>query len=133
VEAASASTAADVVRRCFELLSEGDIDGGLELFAPDAELHDVPEIPGSTVYRGRDGIRRWWETINESMAGIRFDFVGIVEGEEMIAVETRARATGKESGIETDWTFWTVWRVRKGLIAYHHGYSSREHALAALR
>ena len=28
------------------------------------------------------------------------------------------------------WRFWTVRRVREGLIAYHHGYSDREDALA---
>jgi hypothetical protein len=28
-----------------------------------------------------------------------------------------------------EWRFWTVWRVRDGLITYHHGYSRREHAV----
>ena len=28
--------------------------------------------------------------------------------------------TGSGSGMEVGWRFWAVWRVREGLIAYHH-------------
>jgi ketosteroid isomerase-like protein len=39
---------------------------------------------------------------------------------------------GRASGAEVAWRFWTVWRVRDGLITYHHGYSQREDAVADL-
>ena len=45
-------------------------------------------------------------------------------------VETSAEMQGRASGAEVGWRFWTVWRVRDGLITYHHGYSQREDAVA---
>jgi hypothetical protein len=49
-----------------------------------------------------------------------------------VLVETSAEMSGRASGAEVDWRFWTVWRVRDGLITYHHGYSRREDAVTDL-
>jgi ketosteroid isomerase-like protein len=68
ISGSGVSEAADLVGRSFERLSADDIDGVLELMDPEIELHDVPEIPGSTVYRGHEGIRRTWATVKESRA-----------------------------------------------------------------
>jgi ketosteroid isomerase-like protein len=59
--------AAEIVRLSFERINADDLEGLLELVDPEIELHDVPEVPGSTVYRGHEGIRRWWATVRESM------------------------------------------------------------------
>jgi ketosteroid isomerase-like protein len=99
--------AAEIVRLSFERLNADDLEGFLELAHPEIELHDVPEIPGSTVYRGH-------------------------EGGERIAVVTQAIGRGRGSGVEVDWTFTTVWGIRDGLISYHHGYSDRDDALRAI-
>ena len=124
--------AAEIVRLGFERLNADDLEGFLELAAPEIELHDVPEIPGSTVYRGHQGIRRWWATVNESMDELRFEFGEVTEGDGRIAVVTRAVGRGRGSGAEVDWTFTTVWGLRDGLISYHHGYSDHDEALRAI-
>jgi hypothetical protein len=51
---------------------------------------------------------------------------------DAVLVETSAEMQGRASGAEVGWRFWTVWRVRDGLITYHHGYSQREDAVADL-
>ena len=50
---------ADVVRAAFERANANDPDGLAALCDESVEFHDVPEIPGSTTYRGRAGIRDW--------------------------------------------------------------------------
>jgi hypothetical protein len=52
--------------------------------------------------------------------------------QDAVLVETSAEMSGRASGAEVDWRFWTIWRVRDGLITYHHGYSRREDAVADL-
>jgi ketosteroid isomerase-like protein len=122
----------EVVNRAIERFNAGDLDGFVALFAPDAEFHDVPEVPGSTTYRGHDGMREWATTVLEAMDGLRFEISDPAESGDAVAVRTRAVASGRGSCVAVDWTFTTVWRVRDGLIAYHHGYSDRAEALRAL-
>jgi len=126
------SEGADIVRRSFERFSANDVDGVLELMDPEVQFHDVPEIPGSTTYRGHEGIRRWWATVKEPMEELRFEFVDVTEGEEKLAVVTRAVGRGRGAGAEVDWTFTTVWGVRDGLIYYHQGYADHAEALRAI-
>jgi ketosteroid isomerase-like protein len=122
----------EVVNRVVERFNAGDVDGLAALFTPDAEFHDVPEVPGSTTYRGRDGVRRWASTVREAIGDLRFEISDPVESGDTVAVLTRAIGSGRESGAKVDWTFTTVWRVRDGMVAYHHGYSNRTEALTEL-
>jgi ketosteroid isomerase-like protein len=96
------------------------------------EFHDVPEIPGSTTYRGRDGIRTWLRTVHEVSDDLQLQIWEVEERGDAVMVETSAEMQGRASGAEVDWRFWTVWRVRDGLITYHHGYSERKDAVADL-
>jgi len=65
--------AAEIVRQSIECFNADDIEGFLELFDAEMEFHDVPEIPGSTVYRGHEGMRRWWTTVKEPLEELRFE------------------------------------------------------------
>ena len=99
---------------------------------PEVEFHDVPEIPGSTTYRGHEGIRRWWTTIKEPLEELRFEAEELMEGEDKLAVLTHPVGRGRGSGAEVDWTFTTVWGLRDGLTHYHQGYTDRDEALRAI-
>ena len=57
--------AADVIRAAFQRANAGDPNGLAALCDETVEFHDVPEIPGSGIYRGRDRIRDWLQTVRE--------------------------------------------------------------------
>ena len=122
--------ALDLVRLAVRQVNEGDIDGFVELCSPKIRLQDVPEIPGSRLYEGPDEARQWAEGVREVGADLRLTLWEVRERENAVLAETSADMTGSRSGAEVGWRFWTVWRIREGLIAYHHGYSRREEALA---
>jgi ketosteroid isomerase-like protein len=124
--------AADLVRTAFERANANDSDGLAAICDDSVEFHDVPEIPGSTTYRGHQGIRDWLGSVHEVSGDIEFQIGEIEERGDTVVVETSAEMQGRASGAEVAWRFWTVWRVRDGLITYHHGYSRREDALAEL-
>ena len=90
--------AASVVRRSFELLNADDLEGALALMDPEIRFQDVPQIPGSTVYRGHEGIRRWWAAVREPLEELRFEFGEVAERGEKVAVVTRAVGRGRGSG-----------------------------------
>jgi ketosteroid isomerase-like protein len=124
--------AADAVRAAFEWANANDPDGLAALCDESVEFHDVPEIPGSTTYRGRAGIRDWLRTVHEVSEDVELRISGMEERGAAVVAETGAAMQGRASGAEVAWTFWTVWRVRDGLITYHHGYTRREDAIADL-
>ena len=124
------SEAADLVRRAFELANANDPDALAAICDPEIEFHDVPEIPGSTTYRGHDGVRNWLRTVHEISDDLELQIWEIDEDGNSVLVETSAEMHGRASGAEVAWRFWTVWRVRDGKLAYHHGYSQREDAVA---
>jgi ketosteroid isomerase-like protein len=124
--------AANLVRVAFERANANDPDGLAALCDETVEFHDVPEIPGSTTYRGRDGIRKWLRTVHDVSDDLQLQIWELEERDDAALVETSAEMQGRASGAEVAWRFWTVWRVRDGLITYHHGYSRREDALADL-
>jgi ketosteroid isomerase-like protein len=122
--------AAELIRAAIARVNDGDIDGLLELCSPRIRFQDVPEIPGSRLYEGRDQVREWAEGVREVGQDLRFTLWEVEERGNALLAETSAEMTGSRSGAEVGWRFWAVWRIRDGLIAYHHGYSSREDALA---
>jgi uncharacterized protein len=124
--------AADVVRSVFERFNEGDLDGMVELLDPEIEFHELPMIPGSGVYRGRDDVRRWAETVVEPFETLRFVFEGGDERGEWIAVRTFIDGRGRGSGAEVQMRMSTLWRVRDGAIVYHRGYQDHAEALRAI-
>jgi ketosteroid isomerase-like protein len=124
--------AADLVRAAFERANANDPDGLAALCDESVEFHDVPEIPGSKVFRGHDGIREWLANAHEISDDVQFQLGEVEERDDAVMVETTVDMRGRASGAEVDWRFWTVWRVRDGLITYHHGYSRREDAVADL-
>lgn len=126
------SEAADVVRAAFERANANDPDGLAALCDESVEFHDVPEIPGSATYRGRDGIRDWLRSVHEVSEDLELQIWEMEEHGDTVLVETSAEMQGRTSGAEVAWRFWTVWRVRGGLITYHHGYSERQDAVADL-
>jgi ketosteroid isomerase-like protein len=120
---------ADVVRAAFERANAKDPEGLARLCDEAIEFHDVPEIPGSTTYRGHEGVRDWLRTVHEISDDLHLQVWEIEENGDAVMVETSAEMHGRASGAEVGWRFWTVWRVRDGLITYHHGYSRRQEAL----
>jgi ketosteroid isomerase-like protein len=123
---------ADVVRLATERLNDGDVDGFIDLCSKRITFQDVPEVPGSRFYQGPDEVRQWAEGLREVSEDLKFTLWDPEENGEAMMAETEADMTGASSGAAVGWRFWTVWRVKEGKITYHHGYSTRDDALADL-
>src|SRR5690242_1015492 len=51
----------DTVRLCYELTRRGDIAALVDLADPEVEVRENVLPPDSAVYRGPDGLRKWFE------------------------------------------------------------------------
>ena len=85
-----------------------------DLVADDVEWHVLgspDELPWAGTFRGREGVRRWMETLDEHMEYERFEPVEFfADGDtviEIVFAGGRARATGRsfQSEVVRIWTF----------------------------
>jgi ketosteroid isomerase-like protein len=106
----------DVVRRGYAAWNERDEAALVALFAADAEVHSaLARAEGSGVFRGHDGVRRWFrdniETVGFVMEPSQFlSFRGHV----LSLVVVRAHAHG--SGVAMPQEYGLIHTVRGGLI-----------------
>ena len=104
---------ADLVREAYRAASERDLDRGMASFDQGVEL-DVSAInPDQGIYRGLEGIRRYFEEVWEISEEFAFEVEEAVEvgGGERVIVTLRARMVGAASGAEVIQTFGAVWRI----------------------
>ena len=87
-------------RESIEAYSRGDYEAALKRFHPEIEwCAELDLVPDAGVYRGHEGVRRFWETWAEAIEGISLDVeeCRAVDGQWVLAV-TRASGRGAGSG-----------------------------------
>jgi ketosteroid isomerase-like protein len=123
----------DVIRELTRRWNSGDLDGALELYTEDAELHTGPHWPEQTVYRGRDAIHE----SSQEWASL-WDRIEIVI-EEVEEHGDRVLATGAwvmrgaASGVDGRMPSFIVCTLRGGKIAVFEWFADRDSAVAAAR
>ena len=105
-----------VVRAGVEAWNRNDLDGLLAVYDPEVEFHTSGVFPDfDAVYRGHDGIARFWEAMHEPWEELRLDLERIEDFGEQVALEFRFRARGAGSGAEVDLRFCNAITLRDGL------------------
>jgi ketosteroid isomerase-like protein len=87
-------------RSGMEAYSRGDYEGALRYFHPEIEwIPDRSVMPDATVYRGHEGVRRFWETWAEVIEGMRLEIESCeTTPDGRVLAVTRAVGRGAGSG-----------------------------------
>ena len=121
----------EVVRRGFEALN-GGVEAFIEFVDPEFETETSPELtPEPDVYRGYDGVRRYFASFEETMEEIRFEPGEFIEVGDRVLVPVRLSAKGKETGITVEQRLTTVWVLRDGKAVRIESYATEEQARRA--
>ena len=119
------------LREAFRRWNEGDFEASTELMHADVEWRTSGRFPDlEPVYRGREGVRRFWRDFTAPwdeivLDALRFEVVG-----DTAVVDTRFRARGR-GGIEVDITVFNRFTRRDGLTSFAQTHMSRDEAIAA--
>src|SRR5687768_10909850 len=90
----------------------------------------LARVSGS--FTGMEGIRLYFEELDESFEGARWDLVDVVAHRGDVSVlRVRFRATGRGSGVGIDEVHPQVWRLRDGLGYENEVHVTVEDALAS--
>ena len=123
----------EIVRRVFDSINRGDVDGALERAAEDFEMDWSNSIgPAKGIYRGKEEVRKAWTSFVEAFDELRWDPVEIIEVDEsrLIAVN-HVRMRGRGSGIEVDAVGAQLWTISEGIGRSIKLYQSKAEALEA--
>ena len=123
----------EMVRRVFESINRGDVDGALEAAADDVEMDWSNSIgPAKGVYKGKEQVRKLWTSFVEAFDELRWDPEEIIEVDEsrVIAVN-HVRMRGRGSGIEVDAVGAQLWTISEGKGRSVKLYQSKGEALEA--
>jgi uncharacterized protein len=123
---------AETLRRAYEALNRGDIEGALAPLRSDAEWYESSEFPGPREYHGiaeirahLDGFLEGWEELDQQVDDVR-------ERGERVCLLLRLRARGRGSGAAVDARYAHVWTMREGRGVRVDAYYDPEDGLRAL-
>lgn len=122
----------DFIERGFEAFNERGVDGILPFIHPEFEATTPPNLASEPdTYRGHDGIRRWFDSFDEVMDGIRWDAHDFQQAGDKVVVEFTLRARGKTTGLDFGQDAVMVWSMRDGKAIRVELFESLDDALRA--
>jgi ketosteroid isomerase-like protein len=105
---------------------------GLGLLRPDVVL-DVSELPDGRVYRGREAVEAYWESLHTDVwRELTMEFEEIVEQGDRVVALVRCHGVGRGSGVPVEMPAAWLATVRDGLVASARLTLDRERALEAV-
>src|SRR5439155_9803151 len=103
----------DRLRAAYEAYNRRGVEAVFELIDPDFEAETAPELSAEPdVYRGYEGIRRYFSSFEEVMEGIRFEPEEFIDAGDRIVVPFRLSAIGRGTGIRVEQRAFGVWTMR---------------------
>ena len=89
----------EVVRQAFTAFNR-DLDAALEWMHPDIEWHTHDAFPDAGTYRGRQEVRKFWQTWEDAFQGFRLHLEECVPvGERHVLATFRVSGQGAGSGV----------------------------------
>ena len=123
----------EVVERILEAFNSEDIDLILAFTHPDFEV-DVPAEFSTEpdVYRGHDGMRRYWDSFQDAMYEIRIRPERLWDAGEAVVAAMHLTARGRHTAITVEQRMVGVWTIRERRAARIRIYASAAEALRAV-
>ncbi len=123
-----------IIRGFYDAFARRDHESAFKHYSPDVEW-DVSRFPTpgiDPVYRGHEGIRRFWRAWLGAWAELAFEVKEIRAAGPYVAVRIEQRNLGRESGIWVDQGTWTsLWTLRDGLVIRQEFFDDYDEALRA--
>jgi ketosteroid isomerase-like protein len=121
----------EIVRRIYERLNRGDIEGVVGLCDDDFVMDMSERVFNPDTYRGHDGIRRFYDGVTDAWESYLWDVEEArVTGDSVVAM-LHCEGQSHEGGPGVDWRVAWLWKLRRGRAVYVRFYRHRAKALQA--
>jgi ketosteroid isomerase-like protein len=119
-------------RRSLEAFNERDLESMIACLDPDVEYYPVLSAIGVSVYRGHDGMRAWFEQLDDAWEELRAEPEAYFDLGEQTLLFYVLHGRGRHSGADVAMPGAQVCRWRGGLGVYAKQYAHRGDALRDL-
>ena len=122
----------EVVQRCFGLFGRGETEALLAHIDPTIETIEPREIPGSSTYRGYEGLAMAYEHWAAQWDDFRVELEEQVDaGSDVVAI-SRHRGTGRASGAAVQAVVAYVFTVENGKLVRMRIFNTKTQALESV-
>jgi ketosteroid isomerase-like protein len=126
----------EIVRRVYEAAGRRDTEAVLRLYDENVEWdfshHAYAGVLGSPVYRGHDGLRRYWRDWHEAWESYESELGELVDAGDHVVSLTIEHGRGRKSGVEVERQQSAgVWTVENGRVVRVVWFPTRADALKA--
>jgi ketosteroid isomerase-like protein len=128
----------EIVRRMYESFNRWGIQPWGErnpeipsLLHPEIEFHTHASAPEAGVYRGREAVIEYHESVFGQFESVRIEVEDLLAAGDRVVVITRQHTVPRSSEAEIVQQVVDVWTIRDGLLAERKTFSTRAEALGA--
>ncbi len=111
----------------YDALTRRELEDFLEVIDPGVEFNSLIAEADTRTFHGHDGVREWWEMVQESLGGLRFDIHELTEITPRTGY-TRIWASGEVAGVEVGQTMWQAYRTDGERIVWWQVYRAEQEA-----
>jgi ketosteroid isomerase-like protein len=122
----------ELVRAIYDAWDRGDPEAVFELIDPEVEWYGPPDVSGSGLSRGHEGVLEsmtgWLSTWDE----YHFEMRELIDLGDVVLTEGWQRGRGRGSGVEVAEGIFSVWTLRAGKAVRQRMFRDRQEALDAV-
>jgi ketosteroid isomerase-like protein len=101
----------EIVRRMYDAFNRGD-PAAAEYLHPEAEMHQLSEVPDAQSYYGREEFVRGLGVWLSGWEEFRFEPEEMTQVGDHVVMQVRLWGRGRGSGVETTMRWFHVWTIR---------------------
>jgi ketosteroid isomerase-like protein len=126
----------EIVRRVYDAVARSDTATVLGFYHPDVEWDaartPVGDVMGPGVYRGHEGLRRWFREWYEAWENVEDDCEELIDaGSGRVISVTTVRARGRTSGVVIEQRRAAIWTISDRKVVHVVWFPTGEEALEA--
>ena len=119
-----------LIRRAYAAWSRDDWDGFRAMLHPEVAWYSSGAFPGfEPVYRGHEGVRKWWQDFKDPFETVSIDLESLTEHGDAVLTTVRLGGVGKGSGVAVDLPFFNTFRFRDDTVFRFASFATLDEAL----
>ena len=120
-----------MVKACFALFEEGDLEGILQYIDPEGEVIESPKMPDAQTFHGHDGfiaaIGHWSGEFDD----FQVELERLIDAGDTVITFVRQVGRGKQSGVPVETRVGNLYTFRNGRVLRWEMFTPPEEALEA--